>query len=188
MARVRGSFNIDSNYDLIAKRPFDARMLVPTYADLTTKDNWLALDENGNHTTSLVAYNGMLVAVADKNDIENSGLYMLFDISGKKNPNVELADNWIKIGETSDISSFAERLSSIEEELDSIKDRLTSLEGITGGVETVGYRANFPVPGTENILYVAVDEQKSYVWVNDDYLPVGENTDNIKIIHGGTAD
>ena len=188
MARVRGSFNIDSNYDLIAKRPFDARMLVPTYADLTTKDNWLALDENGNHTTSLVAYNGMLVAVADKNDIENSGLYMLFDISGKKNPNVELAENWIKIGETSDISDFADRVVAIEDENDSIEKRLTSLES-RSDVETIGYRAQFPPTGEPNKLYVAVDEQKSYVWVNDDYLPVGgSDYEEPEVIYGGSAD
>ena len=188
MARVRGSFNIDSNYDIVAKRPFDARMLVPTYADLTIKDNWLALDANGDHTTTLVAYNGMLVAVADKNDIESSGLYMLLDINAKKTPNVELEENWIKIGETSDIASFAERLSSIEEEIDSITARLDALEDTTGGVETVAYRANFPVPGTEGILYVAVDEQKSYVWVNNDYLPVGGESTQPEIIFGGTAD
>ena len=159
MSRMRGTFVDKNNYEVTAKRPYDARMLVPTYGDLTIKDNWLALDPNTNEvTTSLVAFNGLIVAVADKNDAEHSGLYMLYDRSGTKNPNVESIDNWVKIGETPVI------------------------------VETIGYRSKFPTEGKANTLYVAVDEQKSYVWVNDDYLPIGgSDYEEPTIICGGTS-
>lgn len=187
MARLRGTFNLDANYDLVVKRPLDARMLVPTYADLTTKDTWYATDDFGNPTTSLVAFNGMLVAVADKLDVEHSGLYMLFDITAKKTPNVELEENWIKIGETSDISDFLDRLTNIEAEITALKDRVDALEE-DSDVEVFGYRNSFPAQGVANKLYVAADEEKSYVWVNNDYLPVGGDSAQPEIIFGGTAD
>ena len=187
MARLRGTFNLDANYDVVVKRPIDARMLVPTYADLTIKDNWYATDDFGNPTTSLVAFNGMLVAVADKLDVEHSGLYMLFDTNAKKNPNVELEDNWIKIGETSDIGDFLKRITDIEAEIDALKNRVTALEE-DSDVEVFGYRNSFPAQGVANKLYVAADEEKSYVWLNNDYLPVGGEPSQPEVIFGGTAD
>lgn len=189
MSRMRGTFIDKNNYEVTAKRPYDARMLVPTYADLTIKDNWLALDPDTNEvTTSLVAFNGLIVAVADKDDAKHSGLYMLYDRVSKKTPNVELEENWLKIGETSDISDFADRLDGIDEEIASIKDRLTALEGYSD-VETVDTFSTLPVPGTENKLYVVADERKSYVWFNDDYLPVGgSDYEEPSIIYGGSAE
>ena len=112
MSRVFGTFNIDANYDLSVKKPFDARMLVPTYADLTTKSNWYQAN-----TANFNAYNGMIVAVADKNDIVNSGIYMLFDPSGAKNANVEDVNNWHKLAELSDLSNFTEKLTAVEKAL-----------------------------------------------------------------------
>ena len=130
MARVPGTFNISSNYNVSVKKPFDARMLVPTYADLTLKSNWQIVEttSSGTTKTSFIAYNGMLVAVADKNNVANSGLYMLFDVNSGKNPDVENIENWIKIGETSEISELVSRLSSIETGLASIEMRLATLE------------------------------------------------------------
>lgn len=114
MARVRGTFNIAANYDSSVKRPFDARMLVPTFNDLTVKDNWLLKDlETGELTTTLIAYNGMIVVVADKTDIEHSGLYILMDYISKKTPDVTEPGNWIKIGDA-DLTVIEERLSALE--------------------------------------------------------------------------
>lgn len=143
MARVRGTFNIAANYDSSVKRPFDARMLVPTYADLTISDNWYLKDlETGELTTTLIAYNGMIVVVADKTDIENSGLYILMDYNAKKNPDVTIQENWIKIGEA-DLTVIEERLTALEalpdgvtteqvaEQINALKAEIMSLEYLT---------------------------------------------------------
>ena len=38
-------------------------------------------------------------------------------------------------------------------------------------------------------MYVAVDEQKTYVWFDDAYVPVGgSDYEEPQVIHGGTAD
>lgn len=186
MARVKGALIATSNYEVQVKKPLDARSLVPSYNDLTIKENWVK-----SGTAQVIAYNGMLVAVANTSDTSKNGLYMLFDINcttALKSPDVTVESNWIKIGETSDISDFADRVATIEGEIDSIEERLTSLES-RSDVETIGYRANFPSTGEPNKLYVAVDEQKSYVWVNDDYLPVGgSDYEDPEVIYGGSAE
>ena len=51
MARIPGTFNISSNYDVTVKKPFDARMLVPTYADLTIKSNWQVVETSSTATS-----------------------------------------------------------------------------------------------------------------------------------------
>ena len=202
MARVPGTFTISSNYDVSVKKPFDARMLVPTYADLTLKSNWQIVEttSSGTTKTSFIAYNGMLVAVADKTDIANSGLYMLFDADGGKNPDVEDVNSWLKIGETSDISDFVARLSNIETELGNIDERLTVLENLEAEekVHTYGYRKDFPKDGQQNHMYIANDEHRTYVFVGSSYLPIADqfeytNHDNdpetpeVRIICGGSA-
>lgn len=183
MARVRGELNATSNYEVQVKKPFDARMLVPSYDDLLLKDNWV---KDG---TIPIVYNGMIVAVANTTDTSKNGIYFLFDatVTGRKSPDVTNEANWIKVGETADISDFAERVTAIETELASIKDRLDALE-TKSDVETYGYRSGFPTTGETNKLYVAVDEGKTYIWFNEEYLTVGASADEPDVIFGGTAD
>lgn len=185
MARQFGSQSVTTNYEVQVRKPFDARMLVPSYDDLLLKDNWVKAG-----TTQGVAYNGMIVAVANTTDITYNGLYFLFDpncTTALKSPDVTNSANWIKVGETSDISDFATRLTTMETELDSIKDRLDALE-TNSDVETYGYRSGFPTTGETNKLYVAADEGKTYIWFNEEYLPVGGSADEPDVICGGTAD
>lgn len=185
--RVIGGFNMSSNYEVNIKKPLDARSLVPSYEALTIKSNWVTSADKP------IAYNGMLVAVANTSDATKNGLYFLFDphcTSALKSPDVTNEDNWIKIGETSDISAFAERLSQIDSELESIKDRLEALEN-DSDVITYGYRSGFPTEGELNKLYVAADEGKTYVWFDNSYLAVGSSGGEYKepdVIFGGSAD
>jgi hypothetical protein len=53
-----------------------------------------------------------------------------------------------------------------------IKRELKALEE-DSDVITYGYRKDFPSVGEVNKMYVAADEGKTYIWFNDDYLPVG---------------
>lgn len=182
--RTPGMMVRTSNYEMTIRKPLDARSLVSAYASLTMNENWL------NEAGKSVAYNGMLVAVADTNDTTKNGLYFLFDpacTSALKSPDVTNESNWIKIGETSDISALLERVTTIESELESIKDRLDTLEN-ESDVETYGYRSGFPTTGEINKLYVAVDEGKTYIWFNDEYMSVGEDSEQPEVIFGGTAD
>ena len=186
MARQFGSQSVTTNYEVQVRKPFDARMLVPSYDDLLLKDNWVKAG-----TTQGVAYNGMIVAVANTTDITYNGLYFLFDpncTTALKSPDVTNSANWIKVGETSDIGDFTARLTTIETELDSIKDRLDALEAEGSDVETYGYRSGFPTKGEANKLYVAADECKTYIWFNDEYMSVGGDSEQPEVIFGGTAD
>lgn len=192
MSRVIGAVVRTTNYELNARKPLDARSLVPTYQDLTHRDNWF-------DGTKIIAYNGMLVAVANTTDTSKNGLYMLFDVnctSALKSPDVTSENNWIKIGETSDIADITSRVAKIETDLLSITDtlsdldaRITALEG-ESDVVTYGYRSGFPSEGETGKLYVAADEGKTYVWYNNMYLSVGGSSEAVQpdVIFGGTAD
>ncbi len=112
--RIPGTFIDGNNYEVTVSRPYDARMLVPTYADLIIKDNWRATNpDTGELTNAIIAYNGMIVVVADKTDMENSGLYILMDYNAKKTPDVTIETNWIKIGDA-DLTLVEERLTALE--------------------------------------------------------------------------
>lgn len=184
MARVRGGVLVNSSYESTVSKPFDARTLVSTYEDLKDQNIWLS------SSGTRICYNGMLVAVANTSDASNNGLYMLFDATSSRKPDVSKDENWIKIGETTDISDFTTRLTTIESELDSIKDRLDALEEKESDVVTYGYRKDFPTTGEANKLYVAADESKTYIWFNDEYMSVGGDGDSEQpeVIFGGTAD
>jgi hypothetical protein len=84
--------------------------------------------------------------------------------------------NECDIDQDFDFDSFEERLSALENE-----DKL----------HTFGYRSVFPETGINGHLYVAIDEGKTYVFCDDQYIVVGEaNDENIApdMIFGGTAD
>ena len=153
--------------------PLDARSIVKTYADLTAVETW-------TYDDTLVAYNGMLVAVYLDSDSTKNGIYYLFDPAVTKpinKPTVTNEDNWHKL---SDADGLVNKLIALS-------DRITALEE-ESDVITYGYRTGFPATGEAGKLYVAADEQKSYVWFNNDYLPLGgSDYDEPDIIHGGNA-
>lgn len=191
MARVRGSIPFSSNYEASISKPMDARMLVPSYNDLLDNSNWLT------SKNTPCCFNGMLVAVANTSDTSKNGLYMLFDKDNTRKPNVTIETNWIKIGETSDISDLVSRIQTIEtritevsSDIESLDARVSALENDEDTLHTYGYRSLFPVEGIDGHMYVAVDEHKTYVWYDNDYAVVGESLDNLTtyILDGGSAD
>ena len=156
--------------------PLDPKSVVKTYADLTNTETW-------TYDETLVAYNGMIVAVyLDKVSASNNGIYYLFDpavTSALKKPDVTNEANWHKLA---DADGLVDKLNAID-------DRLTALEEKESDVVTYGYRASFPATGEANKLYVAADEGKSYVWFNDAYLPVsgGGDYEEPEVIYGGDS-
>jgi hypothetical protein len=163
---------LSSQYKYSGRGPFDAKSLVKTYVDLINENTWLS------ESNKLAAYNGMIVAVwLDKEDPTRNGIYFLQDpnvTSTIKAPDVTNPNNWIKIGEQPDLSALESRVDALEKK---------------EAVKTYGYRASFPVEGETGIMYIAVDEQKTYVWYNDAYLSVGgSDYEEPEIIYGGSAD
>lgn len=182
MARVPGTFIKDTNYEVNIRKPLDARTVVREYADLLLLSNWQSTTGKG------ITYNGLIVAVVNTTDTTRNGLYMLFDpacTSALKTPDVTKAEHWIKIGETADISNFAERLANLETDLADFEARLIELE--SKNVETYGYFSGLPSVGVAGKLYVVVDRAKTYVWVNGSYLCVGDDTESYDEINGGDA-
>lgn len=154
MSRTRGEFNMTTNYDVSVKKPFDARMLVPTYSDLLDENNWYKYDPaTQSITTVWIAYNGMIVAVADTDNPISNGLYMLFDATNKKKPSV-VAENWIKIGDLSDVES---RLSALE--------AIELPEGIT--IEQVQDEVNVLREELESAGYLTKDDLAEYALQTD---------------------
>jgi hypothetical protein len=83
----------------------------------------------------------------------------------------------------SELADFMSRLSDLEA-------RLTAIEA-ESDIVTYGYRSGFPQTGETNKLYIAADEEKSYVWFNDEYLAVGgadSSYEEPEVIYGGSAD
>ena len=70
-------------------------------------------------------------------------------------------------------------------DMESFEDRLTALEN-EEKLHTYGYRSSFPTTGVEGHMYIAVDEQQSYVWFGDAYISV--TRDEPDVIYGGSAD
>jgi hypothetical protein len=159
--------------------PLDSKSLVKTYAELLDVDTWTI-------EGTLVAYNGMIVAVwLDKTDATNNGIYYFFDpavtsVIAQKNADVTNPNNWHKISDTVDLSAIESAIADHETRIAALEDE--------DKLHTYGYRKGFPTTGQTGHMYVAVDEQKTYVWFNDDYVPLGGDTTEPEIIYGGSAD
>jgi hypothetical protein len=127
----------------------------------------------------------MIVAVWLNNaDTTKNGIYFLHDKSvstARAKPDVTKEANWHKLAE---IANITERLTAID-------DRLTALEEAESDVITYGYRSGFPAKGEVNKLYIAADEEKTYIWFDGRYLAVGGSSDSYEepeIIYGGSAE
>lgn len=73
--------------------------------------------------------------------------------------------------------------------IEEIENRLIALETKESDVLTYASFEAFPITGRANILYVDTATQKSYVWLNTEYVPVG-GSEYVEpdIIFGGSAE
>lgn len=174
-----------NQYTYTGRAPLDSKSLVKTYAELISKDTWQVKNSSGKDV--VIAYNGMIAAVwLDKDENKNltnkNGIYFLFDskVTGTLSaPDVTNEANWHKLAEVSDLI----------DKLATVDARLAALEQ-DSAVLTYAYRSGFPATGELNKLYVAIDEGKSYVWSNDQYLLISGSGDYEEptVIYGGSAD
>ena len=73
--------------------------------------------------------------------------------------------------------------------IENIENRLTALEEQESDVLTYASFDAFPVTGRSNTLYVDTSTQKSYIWINSDYTPVGgSDYEEPSLICGGSAE
>lgn len=102
MARIPGTFTRNYNNEVTIQAPIDARTLVGSYADLTAEENWI--DKDGYS----IAFNGLVVSVADLNDPSKNGIYYLFDPKANPDewidPDVKNAENWHKISDSAELT------------------------------------------------------------------------------------
>ena len=85
MTRPKGTYNISSNFEVKKKAPFDARQVVPTFADLTDPSSWADVDGN------VWLFNGAIVGVAEDPSTTLRGIYLLIDADNYQNNG-----SWIK--------------------------------------------------------------------------------------------
>ena len=178
------ALKISSQYLYTGRGPFDAKALVKTYESLLLESTWLS--DDGKNT----AYNGMIVAVwLNTADPAKNGVYYLHDskiTSSFKAPDVTDSANWHKLAELSELAEVSSRLQTIENDLSA---RIKELEDTQP--ESFESRDLFPEEGIINKIYIALDEQKSYVWeASTGYICISGSSSEmpeIQIICGGTA-
>lgn len=171
--------------------PLDSKAIVKTYSELLNPKTWTV---NG----TLIAYNGMITAVwldktvDERGNFFRNGIYYFFDpavtsITNRKDANVADAKNWHKLGNIDTLPEIEAQLKTLQEELEAVKDDVEELQDSATVVEAT--KSAFPEIGEPGKIYVATKEARTYVWYNNDYLPVGDGGGDveIQIIHGGDA-
>lgn len=106
--RVPGAISAASNFEMLVRKPFDARQVVPSFAALTSAANWTNASDAKTNPGKINAYNGLIVAVTDTSDLDHNGIYYLFDpecTSSIKSPDVTNSDNWHKVANLSEVTS-----------------------------------------------------------------------------------
>ena len=173
-----------NQYRTKGKSPLDAKALVKTYADLLNPATWTV-------DGIMSAYNGMITAVwLNLTDATQNGIYFLHDpnvTSTRGTPDVTNKANWHRLGGIDNLPGLIEQINGIQDDLDQVKEDVEDLQDSATIVRDS--KAEFDKVGLPGKIYVATKEAMTYVWYNNDYLPVGDGGGDveIQIIHGGSA-
>lgn len=154
MPRIPGQVAISVSYEVQAQRPFDARMLVDTKADLYDLYNW-----------SPFFYQGMIVSVANDTTADNNGVYILKDSTVTNNTFKD--DAWVKLF---DETSFDTVVANLEEDLQNYVDtQLNQYSKMSIG--------ELPEIGDSQTIYFREldDNWEEYIWHNDQFVMIGSN-------------
>jgi hypothetical protein len=73
MSRNKGTFNFSANFEVLAKAPLDARLVVDRKENLITPSIWQDASNN------VWLYKGIVVSVVSDPSTQNNGLYFLLD-------------------------------------------------------------------------------------------------------------
>lgn len=170
-------------FKYLGRGPLDSKAIVKNYTDLLLVSTWTTDD-------TLIAYNGMIVAVWLDSDESKNGIYFLHDKSVTKvlhKPNVTDPANWHKLGGIDNLPGLADQITSIQTDLEKLQGDLNALQD--SATEVVELFTQLPEVGTPGKLYVVTEDATTYVWHDGKYLLVGDGVDeaDIQIIYGGNA-
>lgn len=79
------------------------------------------------------------------------------------------------------LNSSLDSESNIESGLDSV------IEVSKNAIKRYASKSEFPNVGDDNILYIALDENSSYIWKDNKYVCIGRDYTEIEQINGGGA-
>lgn len=167
---------ITNQYQYSGRGPFDAKMLVGTYAELLDPNTWT------NDKGSICAYNGMITAVWKDSDASLNGVYLFHDpnvTNAFTKPTVSNEEYWHKFCDISAINEVTEQLRSLGTDIEA---RLVNLENRT--TEVVCDFATFPKVGTEDKIYIDGSTGRAYYYTSEGYQPIKAHVNEI---YGGSA-
>ena len=129
MALTDGIALMSSQYTYNGSGPFDAKMLISTFSELSNPDTWKNIDGEN------LAYNGMIVAVWRERgeNLGKNGIYFLHDGTTKRNPDVTSINNWHKLAEISDLAALEEKIDKLP--IDELALKTQNIEAILNGTE-----------------------------------------------------
>lgn len=169
MARTRGAFPFSGSFEIKRTSPLDARLLVPTLAELTLAATW------EDEEQKIWLYNNIVVTVAETNS-----MYMLTNYNPVTAPEAyKVAENWIRVdaggakidlvtnleSEDNTKALAASQGKVLSEKIENLKTSLASVYNYKGSV------ASFEALPTEN---VAVGDTYNVVAANGN-IPAGTN-------------
>lgn len=150
--RLKGDAVINTNYEVLAAGPFDARMRTELKSDLTDLSQW----------TSLATYAGMIVSVYGDTD-ENNGVYVL-----KQKP-ITNESNWVKLFDSVQFEEFEQNL---QEQLEQYVSNM--------GYSKI-HVGELPETGDDNTIYFREFDGnwEEYIWNNGQYVIIGSNAGDL---------
>lgn len=110
---------ISNQYQFTGRGPFDAKMLVSTYADLLNPNTW------ANDVGSICAYNGMITAVWKDSDTNLNGVYLFHDpkvTNAFTKPTVTDEANWHKLCDIAALTAISNELAALKLEVEQMSD------------------------------------------------------------------
>lgn len=183
MARTRGAYPFSGSLEIHRTSPLDARLLVPTLAELTLEETW---SDGGG----IWLYNHIVVTVEDV-----EGQYMLTNYNPVSAPDAyKTAENWIRVDAGGATLEVVDNLTSTDntkalaasqgkalaDKIEEVKNSVAAVYKYKGSVTSVD-----TLP-TENVTVgdvynVAVDDEHSdgmnYVWTGTEWDALGATVD-----------
>jgi hypothetical protein len=184
MARNRGAFGFSGSLEIHKTAPLDARLLVPTLAELTQEETWL--DGGG-----VWLYDNIVVTVQDQ-----KGLYMLTNYDPVTAPDAyKTADNWVRIDaaaakidvvtdltSTDDTKALAASQGKVlSDKIDEVKTSLSSVYSYKGSVDNY---SDLPSEGNQVGFTYNVVNANGNIPAGTNYAWNGESWDAL----GGSVD
>lgn len=158
MSRTKGLISFSGNFEPRMAEPFDGRIRVETYSDLTKLATWI--NDDGN----IYLYKEIIVSVYNDSNVENNGAYRLVD------NNYTIADNWVKIGSDVEVIVNHDDLTPESREMAN-QHPISAITGLQDELDSKLNKDNTVI--TSTVIYNAPN--------NINYIVVGDTTTTINL-------